>query len=70
MYVCMFTRQEKAMNTVMIFYDIYGKTCEEVVTIHGYTCNSDKDSYNQLGCIHPPTCRPNAEQSNGFPFFS
>ena len=22
------------------------------------------------GCYHPPTCRPNAEQSNCFPFFS
>ena len=37
------------MNTVTIFYDNLR------VKSHGYTCDSDKDSYN-------------AEQSNCFPF--
>ena len=40
MYACLLDR--KRLNTVMIFYDNLR------VKSHGYTCDSDKDSYNQL----------------------
>ena len=65
--VCVFTRQETPWTLLGYFMSFTVKRVKRFVTIHGYACNSDKNSYNQLGCIK---CRPNAEQSNCFPFFS